>query len=83
MSLRQKTQEERKGIFGNLLSNVRMGDLEEEQKEKVKEMLRNCSSLFVTSDNDPIGLIKGLEVGVLVEGHPNGWFAPFLPKVCV
>ena len=61
---------ERQQIFEEMLKTVRIGDLDPEQTERVKNLLRDCSRLFITSDNEPAGLIKGLEVDIPTSGPP-------------
>ena len=65
-----KTAEERKQLFESLLEDVKIGNLESEQLEQVKALLRSCSQLFITSDDEPAGLIRGLEVDIPTTGPP-------------
>ena len=64
------TQEEREQLFEELLKEIRIGDLSPPQLEQVKDLLRNCSKLFITSDDEPAGMIRGLEVDIPTTGPP-------------
>ena len=63
-------EEERIQMFEEMLKTARIGDLDSKQTERVKDLLRECSKLFITSDNEPAGLIKGLEVDLPTSGPP-------------
>ena len=61
---------ERERIFEGLLETADIGDLDPQQREKVKALLRECSPLFITSDQEPAGKIRGLEVDIPTERPP-------------
>ena len=64
------SEEERQSMFEELLKEARIGDLEPEQLEIVKGLLRDHSELFITSSQEPAGRIRGLEVDIPTEGPP-------------
>ena len=67
---RATSEEERQELFEVLLQTVRIGQLETQQMEAVKDALRKYSKLFITSDQEPAGQIRGIEVEIPTEGPP-------------
>ena len=66
-----ETNEDKKMKFEELLTNVNIGDkLTSTQEEEVKDLLREFTNLFITSEDDPPGLIRGLEVDIPTIGNP-------------
>ena len=64
------SEEERRLVFEAMLEQVRLGIVESHRVEQVKSLLRRYSKLFITSDQEPAGLIKGLEVDLPTTGPP-------------
>ena len=66
-----RREEDRKRMFEELLEKANIGDqLTVSQVEEVKTLLRECAQLFITSEDEPAGLIKGLEVDLPTVGNP-------------
>ena len=64
------SEAERQEIFESLLERARIGPLPPEQLEQVKALLREHARLFITSEDDPAGLIRSLEVDLPTTGPP-------------
>ena len=65
---RAPSEEERKELFEQLLPGIKIGELGPERTGRVQALLRKHSKVFITSDNEPAGQIRGLEVDIPTTG---------------